>query len=191
MDGDESEFCLPCPPPEEDDLGTVVKKKKPRSKTYENLNSFWWVPQHVLKMKENGRFLETRLRPQLESRGKVFHTRMGKLLDELGIMDALCEDIDEVDLSSAEEGNEFEFLSDSSLDDNLRLKNVDDFVREVRNCRGLREAEEDSHLNEAEESFLKDSEEDSFLKEVEEESHEIVTISSSDDEDDVIFVSSR
>jgi len=176
MDGDESEFCLPCPPPEEDDLGTVVKKKKPRSKTYENLNSFWWVPQHVLKMKENGRFLETRLRPQLESRGKVFHTRMGKLLDELGIMDALCEDIEEIDLSSAEEENEFDFLSDSSLDDNFRI----------------REAEEDSNLNEAEDSFLKDTEEDSFLKEVEEESHEIVTISSSsDDEDDVIFVSSR
>merc|ERR1719474_1176251 len=134
-------------------------------------------------MKESGRFLETRLRPQLESRGKVFHTRMGKLLDELGIMDALCEDIDEINLSSAEEEHEFYFLSDSSLDDNFRIKNVDHFVREVRDCRGLREAEDDSHLNEAEESFL---------KEVEEESHEIVTISSSsDDEDDVIFVSCR
>merc|ERR1712098_791395 len=96
--------------------------------------------------------------------------------DELGIMDALCEDIEEIDLSSAEEENEFDFLSDSSLDDNFRI----------------REAEEDSNLNEAEDSFLKDTEEDSFLKEVEEESPEIVTIfSSSVDEDDVIFVSSR
>jgi len=127
-------FGLPCPPPEDDDMGFIDMRTKSRAKPRRNQNRFYFIPQVVLNQKENGLSYKKRLHHQLQSKatGKVYHKRIGKLVDE---MDELSEQInslnvsaDDLDVSADED---FPFLSESDsydLNYDISLKNYDGLV---------------------------------------------------------------
>ena len=85
-------FGLPCPPPEDDDMGYIDTRTKSRAKPCRKHNRFYFIPQVVLNQKENGLSYKTRLHHQLQSKvtEKVCHKWVGKLVNE---MDELSEKI--------------------------------------------------------------------------------------------------
>jgi len=160
-------FGLPCPPPEDDDMGFIDMRTKSRAKPRRNQNRFYFIPQVVLNQKENGLSYKTRLHHQLQSKatGKVYHKRIGKLVDE---MDELSEQIislnvsaDDRDVSADEE---FPFLSDSDsydLYDDISLKNYDGLLvhKESSDFIDLASDDEEEGQMESDQSrkFLKDN----------------------------------
>ena len=83
-------FGLPCPPPEDDDMGYNDMRTKSQEKPCRNHNRFYFIPQVVLKQKENSLSYKVRLSHQLQSKAtkKVYHKWVGKLVDK---MDELSE----------------------------------------------------------------------------------------------------
>ena len=109
-------FGLPCPPPEDDDMGYIDMRTKSPEKPRRNHNRFYFIPQVVLNQKENILSFKVRLHHQLQSKvtEKVCHKWVGKLVNE---MDELSEKIFPLNISVDDlniiANKEFSFLSDS------------------------------------------------------------------------------